>query len=871
MAWNNDVSGPTGNLDYRVAHGVDWAAKGGLRREPPAFVLVRNAGTGEADGVYKPAERRWLDHDVYENRYGDCIISREAHKSPKTGEVKHGFVLGKDGRPLYGAKTEKNSVPAKGWRVFQGHEPAPEIQIFQTWSDTCQHGAWYFSQEAENAAKGGHWKVTLMMADRAFDCHTSARPKGRGDIRGGGSEWSEQLCELLGTRSEALLHLGEYKRALVDACAAVHFVAAFDWSKARTRGITACLNLGVEEPQAKLLMDEMCKRNDREFPGVKALEPVVEVMVERARKTQLRPVVIRDETPDDGRLYFKVVDPEDCTLYSRPDKSAKVLGKREFNDVVRGEIILKHGTWLELHVAEAYDDSIGHRKAYAVIKDDGPEDEAEEYLERLPPREYPRKPRWEELGLTVRPLGLKPPTDAQCPGEHGKWQDPDRNPNQKVWPYIYKHGLAIGTMLRGVSEGVIDSFVRYHWLTGWNHIFLFFDDPEDAGIGHAKALEEHCTTKKMDGVGLTVVRMDAEWWEEVKKTSRFYQRREKSDMYETVWKMHEKYRDVESRQMIAMDQALIGAHQMGIDWFAHIDIDECVYVPKLLENSARRYLGAQERSVEVVRLFNHEAVPEHFECQDWFRECTLFQVNKFHSHGFKPPREYDQLLRRKEGREFEPEKTDPETTWREDLLAKIRAKRQACAQRLGLELHGGPKAAEDRPAESFAGFVAQEDGRSIVRLDRHFDPPLPWGSYGFLAGNGDMLREVHQANRRHDPVVLHYPNAGFSNWKQKYQALGQIPHAVAGQRGVPRMHLASSQVVLQKDRKDQEQFYRTFIMQNESSELAVLAEHGLLVRVPTVRGILEYYDNPPEEPEQLPGKMEWTDTSSGLKLARSLL
>jgi len=332
--------------------------------------------------------------------------------------------------------------------------------------------------------------------------------------------------------------------------------------------------------------------------------------------------------------------------------------------------------------------------------------------------------------------------------------------------------------------------------------------------------------------------------------------------------MHEKYGDVESRQMIAIDQAVMVAHKMGIDWFAHIDIDECVYVPKVLENSARRYLGAQERSVEMVRLFNHEAVPEQFECQDWFRECTLFQVNKHHCQGFKPPREYDQLLRRKEGREFEPEKTDPETSWREELLAKVRAKRQACADRLKLELHGRLKPSEDRPAESFAGFTAQEGGRSIVRLDRHFDPPLPFGACSFLQENGDMIRELHQASRRNDAVVLHYPNVGFAHWKEKYQRLGDIPSAVASQPGMPRMHLASSQVVVHRDRKDQEHFYRTFIMQNDNSELAYLAEHGLVMRIETVKGILEYYDKPQEAPEQLPGQTQWTDSGSGLKLGR---
>ena len=58
------------------------------------FILVKDAGAGDADGVYKPASRRWLEHDVYENRFGECIISREAQTS-KSGQVKHGSLLAK--------------------------------------------------------------------------------------------------------------------------------------------------------------------------------------------------------------------------------------------------------------------------------------------------------------------------------------------------------------------------------------------------------------------------------------------------------------------------------------------------------------------------------------------------------------------------------------------------------------------------------------------------------------------------------------------------------------------------------------------------------------------------------------------------------
>lgn len=851
MGQEDAATGPRAHLDYQVTAGVQWAAGKG---RGPSFILIRNAGSGEADGVYRPSDRRWLDHDVYQNRYGDCIISRESHKSPKTGEEKFGFVLGKDGRPLYGVKTDVQEVPSKGWKAFQGQEPAPEVLVFKTWSEACQQGAWYFAEEAENAAKTGHWKVVLMFADRAFDLHTTARPKGRGDAREGGNEWAQQLCSLLGTRAEALLHMGEYMRALVDASAAVHFVPAFEWSKARTRGITACVALGALEDQAKLFMEEMCKRSDREFPGIKALDPLVEAALEKARGGKLEPVVLKDETPDDGRLYFKVVNPDDCTLYSTPNFTGKVLGRRNFNEILRGEHFLKNSTWIELHVSEAFDDSLGHRRAYAPVFTEGDEEEREEVLERCAPRDYPRRPRWEEMRLHVRPLGMKPPSDREAPVDYGRWQDPEPAGGVRIWPYVYKHGLCISCMVKGVSEGVIDSFVRFHWVTGWNHIYLFFDDPEDPAIRHAKALEEYSRQKKNEGAGLTVIRMDDEWWDAARKKSRFFQRREKNDMYESVCVRFEKFGDLNSKRMIVMDMAVQEAHATGQDWFVHLDIDECVYVPRMFECSSRRFFGSKERKVVSIRLWNHEAVPERTICQDWFRETTLFLLNKHHCRGFKAPREYDELLRRREGRELEPRPPDPDTDWWREIHSKIFERRQVTASRLDLE-----------PVPEAAGcFTSYSCGKMVVRLERHLRAPVPCSSYSYIADNGDLL-ECQQASSGDDAVILHYPNAGSSYWRQKHEMQGEIPKEC--REGLPRAKLDSSHMVLHRPRRDQDIFFKTFIMQNDHNELAYMAEHGLVVRVVGVRDFLYYYDNP-EEPEYLPGQSDWVDPNTGLKLGR---
>lgn len=377
-------------------------------------------------------------------------------------------------------------------------------------------------------------------------------------------------------------------------------------------------------------------------------------------------------------------------------------------------------------------------------------------LERLAPREYPRRPRWEELGLAVRPLGLKPHA-GEIPPDYCRWEDLEPPKNQREWPYVYKHGLAIACVVRGASDMVIDSFVRFHWVTGWNHIFLLFDDPDDKGIAHASLMKEFTYSEKANGVGLSVIKMDKAWWAGVEKSSRFYQRREKNDYFEGVCKLHEKHGDIESRQLIAIDQAVVEAHAMGIDWFAHIDIDECIYTPKAMENSSRRFLGSKERTIECVRLWNYEAVPEDMDCQDWFRECTLFQVSQAHCQGFKPPREYDDILRKREGRELEPPK-DRSPDWWDTLAAKIHLKRQGTARKIKLDLPTVPAGVmpsldgmplppgTTKPVETFLGFAAYRCGKCVVRMDPHSKPPLPWSKHAFVADNGDMLREAPEVH-----------------------------------------------------------------------------------------------------------------------------
>jgi len=159
------------------------------------------------------------------------------------------------------------------------------------------------------------------------------------------------------------------------------------------------------------------------------------------------------------------------------------------------------------------------------------------------------------------------------------------------------------------------------------------------------------------------------------------------------------------------------------------------------------------------------------------------------------------------------------------------------------------------------GFTAYNNGKSAVRLNRHWAPPLPYGVHGFLDDNMRFMEEYEQVNDNSGPVVLHYPNASFSQWLKKYKMLGDFPLKKDGQINNMRCHVASREICKSKDRKKQELFYKTYMMQNEYGEHAYLAEHGLIQRIPTVPQIMHYLDNqaanPEEEPEILPGQQKY--------------
>ena len=133
------------------------------------------------------------------------------------------------------------------------------------------------------------------------------------------------------------------------------------------------------------------------------------------------------------------------------------------------------------------------------------------------------------------------------------------------------------------------SFVGYHLRTGVDHMYLFFDDPQDEAFPR---LQNHAR--------LTCVRCTEDHWKDLGV---------------------EDPASVQQRQKANATYAFRQAKEAGIDWVAHIDSDELLRTSQPLPE----YFAAMSPEVEVVLFPVLEAVPQQLEYQNSFREISLFK------------------------------------------------------------------------------------------------------------------------------------------------------------------------------------------------------------------------------------------------------
>jgi len=223
---------------------------------PGNCIVIKSAGSDDANGLYVPTGKQWHGAEVYEND-AKCLLSREPHKSPKTGEASYGWILGKDRKPLYAVQSPALTPPTSGWRKFAGALPLPYFDEPSNYADCA-------TVAAENFKDAG--KVQ-------FQAHkySEAETKWTRALTMAGPQDAALKVALYSNRSEARLRLSKWDAALSDAQEALKLKATHD--KALLRAAVAaremkmygesyafvqkCIEINPRHMEAKILLADL--------------------------------------------------------------------------------------------------------------------------------------------------------------------------------------------------------------------------------------------------------------------------------------------------------------------------------------------------------------------------------------------------------------------------------------------------------------------------------------------------------------------------------------------------------------------------------------------------------------------------------------
>jgi hypothetical protein len=160
---------------------------------------------------------------------------------------------------------------------------------------------------------------------------------------------------------------------------------------------------------------------------------------------------------------------------------------------------------------------------------------------------------------------------------------------------------AIVTTLRNAGAG-LDSFVAYHLAVGFEHIYLFFDDPADPDLPRVAA------NPRVSAIPCDTALRRA--WMSLPGYS------DQADFVDV---------EVMARQLLNVELAMTLARERGLGWLLHIDADELFY-PNA-ESAAQHFAWLEGTGFfDTMTYRNHEAVPERDDIGDFFREVDLFKV-----------------------------------------------------------------------------------------------------------------------------------------------------------------------------------------------------------------------------------------------------
>lgn len=163
--------------------------------------------------------------------------------------------------------------------------------------------------------------------------------------------------------------------------------------------------------------------------------------------------------------------------------------------------------------------------------------------------------------------------------------------------------VAIVSTMREPGQALA-SWIRYHLGVGFDRIYLFFDDPEDADQEIARPFPQ-VTVIPQDALLRAKYPLLGNFPRLAKEVTGFYY----------------------ARQLLHMELATRMALMDGCQWLLHLDDDELFFTPTMA--IARVFERAQQTTVQQVAFLNHEAVPMAWDIGDRFVDVRYFKRNPY--------------------------------------------------------------------------------------------------------------------------------------------------------------------------------------------------------------------------------------------------
>eukprot|EP00930_Biecheleria_cincta_P034147 TRINITY_DN23617_c0_g1_i1.p1 TRINITY_DN23617_c0_g1~~TRINITY_DN23617_c0_g1_i1.p1 ORF type:complete len:828 (-),score=149.61 TRINITY_DN23617_c0_g1_i1:9-2492(-) len=165
--------------------------------------------------------------------------------------------------------------------------------------------------------------------------------------------------------------------------------------------------------------------------------------------------------------------------------------------------------------------------------------------------------------------------------------------------------VALFSQIRDCAS-VIETFVRHYAALGFVKLLLYLDDPDDA----ARQVLEASGWVQAGFVELVAV----------------------DEGLKRVWPSLPSWRrvghfaemEVQSRQILNNEHALIRARQLGVDWLLHVDSDELLCLPSVAPDFFSRLA---QRGCTMYTFTNVEGVPEAADSADVLQSVRIFRQN----------------------------------------------------------------------------------------------------------------------------------------------------------------------------------------------------------------------------------------------------